>query len=66
MPFFSCNEIDLKTILSSRIIFVFIFLKYPWYDFQKGRLPRFEDVLDGIGELPSKCEIEPESASASA
>jgi len=37
-----------------------------WSKLKSGRLPRFEDVLDGIGELPSKCEIEPESASASA
>jgi selT/selW/selH-like putative selenoprotein len=35
-----------------------------WSKLKKGRLPRFEDVLDGISELPSKCDIEPKSASA--
>lgn len=35
-----------------------------WSKLKKGRLPRFEDVLDGISELPSKCDIEPQSASA--
>lgn len=33
-----------------------------WSKLQKGRLPRFEDVLEGISQLP--CEIEPQSASA--
>lgn len=59
------NELKLIAMVSTDIPIVCLHLVCFLY-FQTGRLPRFEDVLDGIADLPSKCEVEPAVANSSA